>query len=611
MSKEITSEQAKENQADMASTKGGDSQLNTSNDQENTQEGGTRGKASSGKRDSFGHKPRRNSSNNLKQMPSTPTELASGRQLSGLRTSSCSLEPPVTKATLSELDVPRIVLNPKLRHDINFDPELHFRPNLDGEKGKRKSHRANRFWTALRTQLQAFMLDPVKFESDLAGRDWCLPATLRAIGQILETLVPPEDRSSVEEILNVSLLMQQFSKGVADLEELAAWLSQTLKMHCAPMRDDWVNEMVVQLGAGNQDRDVAMLAQGLQTLLGVLEAMKLDVANHQIRCLRPLLIQDTVEFEQTYFMKKIAFGKMGMTAAHSWFRAAKTLRTHNPLLIGSSQRDMWSFFEGFTGLLLPSRSAEPVPDTFTFDGDRIIKLRNDVLDAINLELCARFFRELNRSNSNVEPRNYLDFQRRQSLQEQTLRASITAILSDTPAERRWQEGAPAIALQILRSTPANLSELSAFEAELQAHLSNPSSPIFLSCESAISAQLLHQIEKVAVRYAPLTTAKLFEISTTSRSTSRDATRDPARVALKATAKQIAHIGTVHWRVWAPLAYLVNPDDVGSGGEQLAAGGDEMDTGVESIGSEGHSQVELLRRNSGRRSSHPGGILAES
>ena len=63
------------------------------------------------------------------------------------------LEPPVTKATLSELDVQKIVHNPKLRHDINFDPELHFRPNLDGDKGKRKQEKANQFWNALYDQL--------------------------------------------------------------------------------------------------------------------------------------------------------------------------------------------------------------------------------------------------------------------------------------------------------------------------------------------------------------------------------------------------------------------------------------------------------------------------
>jgi T-complex protein 11 len=201
---------------------------------------------------------------------------AEGRVMAGAkRIKTSSLEPPVTRSTLSELDVPRIVFNPKLRHDVNFDPDLHFRPNLDGEKGRRKAQKATEFWNCFRSQLQAFMEDKVTFETQHTGQTWCLPTTLIAIGEILGTLVPPEDRSVVEEILNVDLLMQQFSRGVADLEKLAVWLSQTLKTHCAPMRDEWVDEMVNQLSNGNRNRDVPVLVQGLQTLLGVLEAMKL------------------------------------------------------------------------------------------------------------------------------------------------------------------------------------------------------------------------------------------------------------------------------------------------------------------------------------------------
>jgi hypothetical protein len=186
-----------------------------------------------------------------------------------------SFEPPVTKATLSELDVPRIINNPKLRHDINFDPDLRFRPNLDGEKGRRKAQRAAEFWNCLRSQLQAFMEDKAAFETRFGDSVWCLPMILKAIGEILGTLVPLEDRSVVEETLNVDLLMQQFSKGVADLKNLAQWLSQTLKTHCAPVRNKRVDEMVNQLVNGNRYKDVSMLIQGLQTLLGLLEAMKL------------------------------------------------------------------------------------------------------------------------------------------------------------------------------------------------------------------------------------------------------------------------------------------------------------------------------------------------
>jgi len=193
----------------------------------------------------------------------------------GAVVTSRTLEPPVTKTTLSELDVNKIVHNPKLRHDINFDPELHFRPNLDGEKGRRKTQKANDFWNCMCTQLESFLTDPCSFDCEIGNREWCLPSTLRAIRGILETLVPQRDRPSVEDIFDVELLMQQFTKGVANLEKLAQWLSQLLKSHCAPMRDEWVDEMVNQLSTGDKTRDVRLLVGGMRTLLGVLEAMKL------------------------------------------------------------------------------------------------------------------------------------------------------------------------------------------------------------------------------------------------------------------------------------------------------------------------------------------------
>jgi hypothetical protein len=188
-------------------------------------------------------------------------------------------EPPVTKKTLSELDVNKIVHNPKLRHDINFDPDLHFRPNLDGEKGRRKTEKTDGFYDTLRMQLEKYFLNREQFEKELeegnAQANWCLPATLWAIKGILETLVPQRDRSSVEETFNVELLMQQFRKGVADLPKLALWLSQLLKCHCAPMRDKWVDDMVNAITQGDQTRDIALLVGGIRQLLGVLEAMKL------------------------------------------------------------------------------------------------------------------------------------------------------------------------------------------------------------------------------------------------------------------------------------------------------------------------------------------------
>jgi hypothetical protein len=104
------------------------------------------------------------------------------------------IEPPVTKRTLSELDVNRIIHNPKLRHDINFDPDLHFRPNLDGEKGRRKTEKAAGFWETMRTQLRKYITNREQFEADM-GTELYLPAIFKAIRGIVETPVPERDQS--------------------------------------------------------------------------------------------------------------------------------------------------------------------------------------------------------------------------------------------------------------------------------------------------------------------------------------------------------------------------------------------------------------------------------
>ncbi|KAI7092787.1 hypothetical protein KC324_g21944, partial [Hortaea werneckii] len=59
-----------------------------------------------------------------------------------------TMVPPITAESLAELDMHRIINNPKLRHDVNFDRDLHFRPNLDGSKGRQKVKSAEQYWQA-------------------------------------------------------------------------------------------------------------------------------------------------------------------------------------------------------------------------------------------------------------------------------------------------------------------------------------------------------------------------------------------------------------------------------------------------------------------------------
>lgn len=530
------------------------------------------------------------------------------------------MEPPVTKATLSELDVNKIIHNPKLRHDINFDPELHFRPNLDGERGRKKSEKANHFWNALLDQIFLFVTDREGFLSQHQDGNWCLPQLLRAVREIIQTLVPQRDREFLNEGLNVELLMQQFNKGIADLEKLASWLSGILKLHCAPMRDEWVDEMYNELSGGNRNNDMPELVKGMRTLLNVLEAMKLDVANHQIRCLRPVLIEDTVHFEQRFFLKKIQSNKLDLGTARQWYQNAKGstpleyLDARHPYAQAFGETAV--FFHAATKLILPSTpvevpNANVCPNTFVFDEERILKLRSDMYDTICLEICMRQFEELERMadfeltinfnfnapissrpssyvgsdngslNSSPRSSGYLGGMRTPDSTDNLARSrelynSLLALLQTAPpvsrASQRWQGLSPSMALQILRYVNAPQITLGDLEETLSRKLGQIDGDAFQDVEAYFHRRLLQELARRVKDMRNLSGVGLFEVATGGRlqavgrsmgafqpreqhlevpGAGREA-RDEGGIDDMAT--RLAHLGLLHWRVWADLAY---------------------------------------------------------
>ncbi|KAI1328060.1 T-complex protein 11 [Xylariaceae sp. FL0255] len=588
----------------------------------------------------------------IRKDPRTLSNSALKRGSSHRSAHKAKVEPPVTRQTLSELDVTKIIHNPKLRHDINFDPELHFRPNLDGEKGKRKQIKAEQFWETLREQLEQFITDRDGFVRQFGNDDnWSLPLLLRSVKDIIHTLVPTRDRMCLDEGLNVDLIMQQFSKGMADLEKLASWLSGVLKSHCAPMRDEWVDKMYDQLTNGNRTNDMKELVEGLRNLLSVLEAMKLDVANHQIRCLRPILIEDTVHFEQRFFLKKTREQRFDPAPAQAWYSQL------NRVPEAASVRafgDMAVFFEELVSMIMPSyaQKAPVIPNTFYFDEERITKLRSDVLDAINLEVCMRLYEvwqnlEKNMAIPDIVPSPYLatplsdasgflssrsddegsEFSfnaptsrpssivfsnagsahssprssvnlstpastrsaEEQRVKSQGLYDSLIALLqssnSNSRGASRWKAMQDSLALQIFRFTNAPTRMLQSFEDSLDRNLGDvPSpthrvdfSPLFLDVEQAFRQKLLAELQLRVKEFKGLTGVGLFSMATGGRlqgpnrtmDGSRDNIRDGDRdrsthearedSGVDDMATRVAHLGLLHWRVWAQLVYLGDMD----------------------------------------------------
>ncbi|KAM0337782.1 hypothetical protein ACHAPQ_002831 [Fusarium lateritium] len=477
------------------------------------------------------------------------------------------LEPPVTKSSLGELEVSKIINNPKLRHDINFDPELHFRPNVEGDKGRRKHDRASIFWTTLKEELVEFIVDRESFYAKHGtGDDWCLPKLLKSVKEIIQTLVPQRDRQFLDEGLNVELLMQQFHRGIADHEKLA----------------------------------------------------------------QPL-IEETTAFEQKFLMKKLRNRKMDIGDAKPWYQEAARTYPSGSGKISSHFGEMGIFFEGLSRSMLPSAGEKPLPGTFFFDEDRLGRVRSDILDAINLDVCMRMYEDLERitqlnsppayvndlsdenefnfntppSSSSPSPSSgsrpssvalsyadsasssprssmvlpsYLNSDINESkTRARNLRDTLVALLQQAPADlhyhERWRAMAQSLALQIFRFTNAPKDMLIPFEEKLTENVSSISSPIYQEMEEAYRIRLVSELATRVRYFKALSGVCLFSIATGNRvpassrslDTGRDRDLDAAirtgqqEGGIEDIATRIAHVGVVHWRIWARMAYKDDDD----------------------------------------------------
>lgn len=306
--------------------------------------------------------------------------------------------PPITPDSLAELDMPRIINNPKLRHDVNFDRELHFRPNLDGSKGKQKIESAEMYWRALEGELVLCgHVHAQKMSANYGEKEeyWQgiltaslrrLPMVFKAIGDILKTLVPDYDQQAIGDRLDVALIMREISHGVCDLVDLANWLNKVLKSHCAPMRDELVDRMKRDIIRGATEQKPAKLVSGLRQLLNILEAMKLDVANHQIRHMRSILVDNSVEFSKCYNAHRAGQGKIDLVSAKIWIEVARS-----NIQIASAEEVDPTYPEAMCSALIKSllfpNYAQMYPTTFYLDVERLRALRTDMQTTIYFQIC--------------------------------------------------------------------------------------------------------------------------------------------------------------------------------------------------------------------------------
>lgn len=484
--------------------------------------------------------------------------------------------PPITPSSLAELDMSRIINNPKLRHDVNFDRELHFRPNLDGSKGRQKMQQADQYWKALEAGLTMHKLALVRIMSGHGNvEDWYriakaalvrLPKIFTAVRDILKTLVPDYDQKAVKDRLDVDHIMQQIQNGVCDLIDLGNWLAKVLKNHCAPMRDPLVDNMQKEINQGAKDNDPKRLVNGLRQLMNILEAMKLDVANHQIRHMRPLLIEDTINFQRRYNAHRMAIGKISQVDAKHWLE-------DNIQPLGFEPSPLSAITRGLIQDLLYNDAANSCPQTFYLDSDRLRALRIELHSRVYHAICRDVLREM--ASCRISP---ADLERA----SEVLQNSVSAIVG---AHGKFADRSENIAAEIVRVLLVAEGRNPPFDVDLQIMAEHRLGEYLRQECSAFrqNAKLLAEslIPKVQSRVREnfrLSALDLQDMLVPQVASQRNsmgfgaiceplpgndlAALDPDEDIIG----RFTHILALHWQVWSDLVYLVEPekeDDVAS------------------------------------------------
>lgn len=358
--------------------------------------------------------------------------------------------PPINLQLLKEIDLHEILKNPQLRHDILFDPQLQFRPNLDGERGRRKKTIIEKYWSEIEAECKQYFQGPTKPSAVKLPR---LPVLFTTLRDILLSLLPVKDRAPVNEIMDIDLLVQQLSHGSFDFVAMAKWLGEVFKSHCAPMRDQWVSDMIAKFQQAYDENSVEKLVQGLRTIFFILEAMKLDVANHQIRILRPVLIETANEFEKDYFDQLINHCKIDITDSLKWYYRnyhkksdiAKQVNKENMLDADQSKAIIVS---AIIDLLSCRNMATEFPLTLAFDHTRLVLLRADVRQLVCVQLCVVLFKQL--------LFNYLPSASYRAVSSKPeyltkVQEEILAIVTDDNGNVKWTRNVQAIALQLVKN----------------------------------------------------------------------------------------------------------------------------------------------------------------
>merc|ERR1719369_2562153 len=228
---------------------------------------------------------------------------------------------------------------------------------MDASKVKEIMQRA--FWDLLEAQLQA---DPPQYTQ-------ALTLLTEIKGMLYSILLPQHEKlkEKIEGILDVEVIQQQIDNDCLEFEKYAGYILGIMGMLCAPVRDERLAEL----------KEMTAVVPLFRGIMDLLEQMKLDMANFTIQQVRPVIVSQSVEYEQIKFREFLASQEDGLAATREW------LVRHSP---SQEEKDDPKYRKLLGQRILNEAYSEilewdeyyPLPETLVMDQKRIFLLRDKV-----------------------------------------------------------------------------------------------------------------------------------------------------------------------------------------------------------------------------------------
>ena len=202
---------------------------------------------------------------------------------------STSLEPLVSES-FCDLELSRTSKDLLLRHDLNFDRNITYRPNTHGARGQQRTVQSVEYWNAIRKELVLLLTNDYTNPSIEASHNTgcstqacssCTPGFPRlsrifgAVRRILKSLIHEDEWDVIDARLDVDLLVQQLRNRALDLVALSDWLAVLLRRFCSPKRYQSIHGMTSSVRLGVERVEAPLIVTGLISMFDILETIKL------------------------------------------------------------------------------------------------------------------------------------------------------------------------------------------------------------------------------------------------------------------------------------------------------------------------------------------------